>query len=88
MLDRLEDKQLLRRQRSDADRRVVKLTLSDKGREAAAQIPQVVSEELLRHLAGLSATELDTLTMLLKRMLGNSNAPGPAQETALPEAAP
>ncbi len=88
MLDRLEDKQLLRRQRSDADRRVVKLMLSDKGREAAAEIPQVVTEELQRHLAGLSATELDTLTTLLKRMLGNSHAPGPAQETALPEAAP
>src|SRR5262245_44307906 len=39
MLDRLEEKQLLRRQRSEADRRVVHLTLTRKGRETATEIP-------------------------------------------------
>ena len=36
MLDRLEQKHLLARSRSEADRRVVHLALTDKGREAAA----------------------------------------------------
>src|SRR5690606_31445035 len=42
MLDRLEQKQLVQRQRNDSDRRVVNLALTDKGREAAAAIPPVV----------------------------------------------
>jgi len=84
MLDRLEQKQLLQRQRSDSDRRVVHLTLTGKGREAAAEIPRVVCEELRRHLAGFSTAELDTLTGLLTRMLGNSSAPQPAQGAAQP----
>jgi len=83
MLDRLEEKQLLQRQRSDADRRVVKLTLSDKGREAASHIPQVVHEELRRHLADFSPLELATLTGLLTRMLGSASATLTAQDAPL-----
>ena len=84
MLDRLEHKQLLQRQRSDADRRVVNLMLTAKGRDAAAEIPKVVREELQRHLAGFSATEQTTLTGLLTRMLANSSAPDAAQEEPKP----
>ena len=84
MLDRLEEKQLLQRQRSDVDRRVVKLTLSNKGREAASEIPQVVHEELQRHLAAFSTTEMNTLTGLLTRMLDNASAPLPAQDATQP----
>ncbi|HTQ37128.1 MAG TPA: MarR family transcriptional regulator [Steroidobacteraceae bacterium] len=84
MLDRLEQKQLLQRQRSEHDRRVVNLALTAKGREAAAEIPRVVREELRRHLAGFSAAELQTLTGLLTRMLGNTNAPPSAREAAQP----
>lgn len=82
MLDRLEQKQLLQRQRSDADRRVVNLTLTSKGHEAAVEIPKVVREELQRHLAGFSTAERNTLTGLLTRMLGNTSAPVAAQEAA------
>ena len=80
MLDRLEHKHLLQRQRSDADRRVVNLMLTAKGRDAAAEIPQVLREELRRHLSGFSAQEINTLHTLLTRMLDNSSAPGAAQE--------
>lgn len=84
MLDRLEQKQLLQRQRSATDRRVVHLTLTGKGREAAAEIPQVVREELQRHLAGISPAETHLLTGLLTRMLANASAPVAAQEAAKP----
>lgn len=80
LLDRLEHKQLLQRQRSDSDRRVVNLTLTDKGRDAAAEIPAVVREELQRHLADFSSAELATLVQLLTRMLHNAEAPR-VQET-------
>jgi DNA-binding MarR family transcriptional regulator len=71
MLDRLEQKQLLQRQRNDSDRRVVNLCLSDKGRALAAQIPQVVCDELQRHLQDFSAQEIQTLNGLLTRMVDN-----------------
>lgn len=82
MLDRLEQKQLLQRQRSGADRRMVNLMLTDKGGAAAAEIPLLVREELLRHLKDFSPHELQLLTALLTRMLGNGTAPAPAQEIA------
>jgi DNA-binding MarR family transcriptional regulator len=71
MLDRLEQKQLLQRQRSDSDRRVVNLALTGKGQDAAAVIPKIVCEEMQRHLADFSPAELQALTGFLERMLAN-----------------
>lgn len=73
MLDRLETKDLVRRQRSEADRRVVNLALTDKGREAAAAIPPVVREELARHLKDFSEPETAMLINMLQRMLDNGS---------------
>jgi DNA-binding MarR family transcriptional regulator len=75
MLDRLEQKQLVQRQRSDSDRRVVNLALTDKGREAAAAIPPVVHEELSRHLQDFSDQETELLVSMLRRMLDNGARP-------------
>lgn len=80
MLDRLEQKQLLQRQRNEEDRRVVNLALTSKGRDVAEQIPVMVREELNQHLADFSPREMTTLIQLLTRMLGNSSAPAVAQE--------
>ncbi|MEJ0099232.1 MAG: MarR family transcriptional regulator [Pseudomonadota bacterium] len=74
MLDRLEQKQLLQRQRSESDRRVVNLALTAKGRDTADEIPKVVREELQRHLADFSPAERQKLVQLLIRMLGNASA--------------
>lgn len=71
MLDRLEQKQLVQRQRSGTDRRVVNLALTDKGRDAAAAIPPVVRDELARHLQDFSGQEIGLLTNMLQRMLDN-----------------
>lgn len=73
MLDRLEAKGLVRRQRNEADRRVVNLALTDKGQEAAAAIPPVIREELARHLKDFSATETALLINMLQRMLDNGS---------------
>ena len=81
MLDRLEQKQLLQRQRSESDRRVVHLALTEKGRDAADEIPQVVREELQRHMAGFSPVECALLNKLLTRMLGNVEAARTLKET-------
>lgn len=82
MLDRLEQKQLLLRSRNDADRRVVNLSLTDKGRESAAGIPALLREELQRHLHGFSMQDQQLLIVLLTRMLENVGVAPATQESA------
>jgi DNA-binding MarR family transcriptional regulator len=82
MLDRLEQKQLLLRSRNDVDRRVVNLSLTEKGRESAAGIPALVREELQRHLNGFSPQDQQQLIVLLTRMLENVGAEPATQESA------
>jgi DNA-binding MarR family transcriptional regulator len=69
MLDRLEDKGLLRRVRSTDDRRVQQIELTEDGRRAAAVVPYVIADVLNAHLADLSRAEVDQLRKLLERIL-------------------
>jgi DNA-binding MarR family transcriptional regulator len=71
MLDRLEEKELVRRRRSDDDRRVVHLELTDKGARIGDEIQPLINAELLRHLRGFSDKEISTLADFLRRMLEN-----------------
>jgi DNA-binding MarR family transcriptional regulator len=71
MLDRLEDKGLLRRERSESDRRVVNLHLTPKGRKVAGKIWPIVVEGMNVHLEGFKKEELNQLNDLLGRMLTN-----------------
>lgn len=73
-LDRLEAKGLLRRVRSLQDRRVIKLALTDAGREVSRHVPAVLSEVLNAHLAGFSEAEWQLLLGLLQRMVANGDA--------------
>jgi len=74
MLDRLEAKGLCSRSRSERDRRLVHIALTDSGRRAAQALPGVLSEVLNQHLAGMSADEFATLKTLLQKMLSNGQA--------------
>ncbi len=71
LLDRLEEKGLVTRQRSDVDRRLVHLGLTEKGREVGDAIEPLVNAELNGHLRGFTETEVATLLELLGRMLRN-----------------
>jgi DNA-binding MarR family transcriptional regulator len=70
-LDRLEAKDLIRRVRSSEDRRVVNLELTEAGRHAARQIPEVLCKVLNEHLHGFTAQEVELLKSMLLRMLAN-----------------
>lgn len=72
LLDRLEAKGLVRRERSVADRRVVTLALTEAGRAAARRIPAALCQAQNTALAGFSVTEWETLMTLLHRVLGNA----------------
>jgi DNA-binding MarR family transcriptional regulator len=71
MLDRLEEKDLLRRERSALDRRVVNLHLTPKGKRIANRIWPIVVEGMHVHLDGFKKEELTQLSDLLGRMLVN-----------------
>ena len=71
MLDRLEDKGLVIRKRSQEDRRIVNLVLTDAGHEISEKIPFVLADCLNKRLRGFTKAEVETFTSLLRRMLGN-----------------
>jgi DNA-binding MarR family transcriptional regulator len=71
MLDRLEEKELLRRERSESDRRVVHLHLTTKGKKVANRIWPIVVEGMHVHLDGFKKEELAQLNDFLGRMLAN-----------------
>lgn len=73
MLDRLEDKGLIRRARSDNDRRAAYLYLTDTGREVHDQLPGHAARVLNAHFEGFTREEVVTLRGLLDRMLANAD---------------
>lgn len=70
-LDRLEAKGFLTRQRSQDDRRVVKVLLTQAGKDVVGQILPVIAETLNIHLAGFSREEIQMLFGLLHRLILN-----------------
>jgi len=71
MLDRLAEKDLVRRERSDTDRRVVNLHLTPKGRKIANRIWPIVVDGMHVHLDGFKKDELAVFNDFLTRMLTN-----------------
>jgi DNA-binding MarR family transcriptional regulator len=80
-IDRLQAKGLMRRTRSRVDRRVVRLALTDSGRQAVSVVPGVIARANNLHLQGLSRQEFDTLKALLRRMLDNGGGESTARAT-------
>jgi len=73
MLDRLEEKGLLRRSRDPHDRRLVKLELTEKGTDAIPRLSESARRVLNRLLRGFTKAEANQLEELLTRMLENSH---------------
>lgn len=71
MLDRLEAKGLIRRIRSESDRRVINLQLTEEGSQISSEVPKILSHLLNQALADFSKEEFDLLTRLLERVLAN-----------------
>ncbi len=71
-LDRLEEKSFIQRSRSSADRRVVEVALTDKGKQLADQMTQVLVDVLNHHLRGFEVEEVAQFKDFLRRMIANS----------------
>ena len=72
LLDRLEAKGLCNRNRSASDRRSVNIGLTQRGREVASRIPEVLNRIESTQLAGFSVEEVEALKGLLKRIILNA----------------
>jgi MarR family transcriptional regulator, multiple antibiotic resistance protein MarR len=71
IVDHLEEKGLLRRERCREDRRVVYLRVSPAGRAQLPRLRAIGTRVLEEHLTGFSAAEIDTLKRCLGRMIDN-----------------
>jgi DNA-binding MarR family transcriptional regulator len=67
MLDRLERRDLIRRERQKDDRRVVLTFLTDEGVDLLKELDRPVKELHGKQLDSLTETELDRLTKLLEK---------------------
>lgn len=74
MLDRLEAKGLIERVRSETDRRVVHLRLTDAGEAAVEQVPHVLAAVNNDFLRGFSEAEFRQLGSFIDRMAANGQA--------------
>ncbi|HXB19715.1 MAG TPA: MarR family transcriptional regulator [Steroidobacteraceae bacterium] len=81
ILDRLEEKGLLRRERCQDDRRVVFLRVAAAGRAQLPRLRAVGSRVLDEHLAGFNGAEVETLKTYLGRMIENGRTSGGVQHT-------
>ena len=82
MIDRLEDKGLIERARSETDRRVVHLRLTPAGEAAAARIPHVLASVNNDFLQGFSEREWKQLRCFIERMSANGQALQASEEAA------
>ncbi|HVW68290.1 MAG TPA: MarR family transcriptional regulator [Steroidobacteraceae bacterium] len=72
MLDRLEEKGVLRRERCTQDRRVVYLKMTTTGVDLLPRLRSAAGSVVGRHLAGFSPAEVEALKLYLTRMIENS----------------
>lgn len=77
MLDRLESKGLIRRNRSSQDRRLMHLELTEEGHAAYPRMREISMAVANRFLRGFSKTEARQLETLLSRMLENAHGVAP-----------
>ena len=69
IVDRLETKGLLTRQRSDVDRRKVLLRITDAGRQIIREAPSLLQDKLSDELQKLPELEQVTIAMSLERIV-------------------
>jgi DNA-binding MarR family transcriptional regulator len=74
MIDRLESKGLLRRERSPDDRRLVYLELTEEGKAAFPRMRELSMNVANRFLRGFTKVEARQLESFLTRMLDNAHA--------------
>ena len=71
ILDRMEEKHLIRRAADETDQRQKRVILTEKGRELQAQVQEAFQNAEAMMLRGMTTEEVQTLRGLLRRMIAN-----------------
>jgi len=71
VLDRMEERGLVRRERDVHDRRIWRIWLTDAGKELESLLPPISAELSNEAMQGMTPAERDTFSGLLNRMLAN-----------------
>ncbi len=71
VLDRMEERDLIRRQRDRSDRRMVRIWLTDTGKELETVLPPIVLDLQERVMVGFSAREQEQFSQLVDRAIAN-----------------
>jgi DNA-binding MarR family transcriptional regulator len=87
ILDHLEQRKLLKRARSGADRRVVQLRVTAAGRRAVEGLLPIVVGRLNEALQDFSRAEVETLAQLLGRLITRLEPPAGERGYAAAQAA-
>lgn len=74
LLDQLEERGLIERQRSESDRRVVELTLTAVGRRKVAELLPLAVDGLNNAVASFSKAEFSELVRLLNKLVDTMRA--------------
>ncbi len=68
IIDRLEQKDLVQRSRISTDRRVITVTLTDKGKELAEHAPPPIQEKIVEGLQKLPPHEIEKIVQALTKL--------------------
>jgi DNA-binding MarR family transcriptional regulator len=71
VLDRMEERSLIRRERDNRDRRIWRIWLTDAGRELENVLPQLVADLRDETWQGVSYAEREQFSQLLNRAIAN-----------------
>ncbi|WP_269498236.1 MarR family winged helix-turn-helix transcriptional regulator [Castellaniella sp. S9] len=85
ILDRLEDKGLIVRERGREDRRIVFITATEAGRELARDTPSPLQQKLSESLKALPELEQATITLSLERVVALMESGAGIQQPADPQ---
>ena len=69
IIDRLEEKGLVARERSPSDRRQVQVSISEAGRQIAANAPSPLQDRLSEALKNLPELEQVSITLALEKVV-------------------
>jgi DNA-binding MarR family transcriptional regulator len=73
LLSRMEKRGLIERHRSDADRRIVDLSITPAGQAVADALPPIFCRVLNRRFRDFSPAEIDVFRDMLLRVIGNNS---------------
>lgn len=68
LIDKLEDLHIVTRQACNTDRRIINLTLTDKGKRIIEELDRVIKETIKGKLSFLSEDELRELSLSLQKL--------------------